>query len=140
MTAAPLADLKTAHILATLYGSVPLRFIQTWHSRAPRGWYGRLLQQAHRTNPDLELWLYDDADGDAFVARTFPLVWQSVWPHLTGRYRIQRYDLLRLLTVLHHGGLYLDMDVEVLLPFGRLLAAHSAIFAIEEVISPADCR
>ena len=113
---------------------------QTWYTRTPRGWVGRMLQQTSRINPDMSLWLFDNQDVDAFVKLEFPSVWRSVWPHLHGAYRIQRYDLFRLLVVLRYGGVYYDIDMETLYPVSPLLRRHSAVFAVEEVVPQDACR
>ena len=138
MQVAPLADpLRPWPYLSE---RIPPLLFQTWSTRTPRGWIGRLMQQTAKLNPELSVWLFDNDDVDAFVQLEYPVVWRTVWPHLTGEYRIQRYDLFRLLAVLRYGGVYYDADMESMYPVSPLLRQHGAIFPVEEVVSPETCR
>ena len=79
----------------------------------PRRWAG-LVAKVRRLNPDWSYRLWTDADNDAFVAREFP--------DLLERFRayprpIMRADVIRYLLLARIGGVYLDLDYEVLAPF-----------------------
>ena len=61
-------------------------------------------------NPNYEYLFFDDVDVDRFVQSHYVEYWDT-FQRLTPR--IKQIDLFRYLAVLHHGGFYLDMDMEV---------------------------
>ena len=68
-------------------------------------------------HPDWTYKLWTDADNDAFVRAEFP----DFYPIFAGFPKgIMRADVIRYLLMDRLGGLYLDLDYEVLRPFDRL--------------------
>ncbi|MDB5326720.1 MAG: Mannosyltransferase [Phycisphaerales bacterium] len=76
--------------------------------------YQALVRKMH---PDWTYKLWTDADNDAFVRAEFP----DFYPTFAGLPKgIMRADVIRYLLMDKLGGLYLDLDYEVLRPFDRL--------------------
>ncbi|EGD83466.1 hypothetical protein PTSG_04074 [Salpingoeca rosetta] len=117
---------------------IPRRIIQTWKTHRPRGRFNKFLHKMQRLNPDFEYMLFDDQEVNDFVATHFPRL-KFMWDHLIGPFRVQRYDLFRMLAVYHYGGFYLDMDVELEQGLAPLLD-QEAVFPHEEMIPTDICR
>lgn len=76
--------------------------------------YQAIVRQMH---PDWTYKLWTDADNDAFVRAEFP----DFYPTFAGFPKgIMRADVIRYLLMDRLGGLYLDLDYEMLRPFDRL--------------------
>eukprot|EP00939_MAST-03C_sp_MAST-3C-sp1_P000622 g622.t1 len=74
---------------------------------------------------------FTDDDIVRFVRDTFPDIYAAVFVKL--RRKIEQIDLFRYLAVYHYGGLYLDLDVALLRPFGcDVETLKRAVFPIEQ--------
>lgn len=90
--------------------STRLQIIQTWKTAAvPEGYLG--YQARVLALPGARYRFYDDDALAAFVRRRFP---QYYGAFVGLPYAIQRIDMFRYLAVYALGGLYLDLDMEVL--------------------------
>ena len=52
---------------------------------------------------------------------------------------IMRIDFFRYLAVYHHGGFYMDSDVEAVRPFDDTLCQHGAVFPIDTYLTDSQC-
>jgi mannosyltransferase OCH1-like enzyme len=93
---------------------IPKIIHQTWKTeRIPRKW-APFVKKVRDLNPGWEYRLWTDSDNEAFVRKEFP----EFYPVFRGFSReIMRADVIRYLIMLRIGGLYLDLDYEVLAPF-----------------------
>lgn len=93
---------------------IPKIIHQTWKDEdVPRKWVG-FQQKVISLNPDWEYRLWTDNDNDAFVREEFP----DFYEIFTGFSRnIMRADVIRYLIMYRLGGVYLDLDYEMLYPF-----------------------
>ena len=67
--------------------------------------------------------MWSDEDNRALVRDVFPELlnfYDELW------HNILRVDLIRYLILFEHGGIYADLDVELLRPISQLLASASS--------------
>jgi mannosyltransferase OCH1-like enzyme len=93
---------------------IPKLIHQTWKTnQAPEKWLP-LVQKVQSLNPEWEYKLWSDADNDEFVKREYP----DFHEIFTGFSRgVMRADVIRYLIMYKLGGVYLDLDYEMLKPF-----------------------
>ena len=93
---------------------IPKLIHQTWKtSDIPRKWL-RFANTVKTLNPDWKYKLWSDADNDEFVKKEYP----EFYDIFTGFSRgIMRADVIRYLIMYKIGGVYLDLDYEILKPF-----------------------
>jgi hypothetical protein len=108
--------------------AIPRIIHQTWKTRAvPRRWR-RWQRSWIEHHPGWEYRLWTDDDLAELVARHFA----DVAPLLAALPQpIMRIDALRVLLLLAHGGVYVDLDYECLKPLGPLLAGRACVVATE---------
>jgi mannosyltransferase OCH1-like enzyme len=93
---------------------IPKLIHQTWKSNSiPKKWL-LFVKKVQTLNPGWSYKLWTDEDNDEFVKKEFPDFYQI----FTGFSRnIMRADAIRYLIMYKYGGVYLDLDYEVLKPF-----------------------
>lgn len=103
----------------------PRIIFQTWKSRSIipdnyRYWRQTFVDR----NPDHAVILWDDDDNRRFISEQFPwfLKTYDAYPA-----EIFRADAVRYFFLLHHGGLYADMDTECLRPVGDTLGSGDVV-------------
>lgn len=90
---------------------IPLKIHQIWLDfgkgvRVPPAQYDKLRESWVSQNPGFEYVLWDDTMANALMSTHFPNTnWNGLMP-------IQKADVLRICILLHHGGVYADMDAE----------------------------
>ena len=93
---------------------IPKIINQTWKTKEiPKKWRP-FVRKVRELNPDWEYKLWTDADIDEFVAREYP-DFTDVFQGFSRQ--IMRVDVIRYLIMHKTGGVYLDLDYEVLIPF-----------------------
>jgi mannosyltransferase OCH1-like enzyme len=93
---------------------IPRIIHQTWKdNNIPDKWkaYQQKVKQLH---PDWEYKLWTDADNDAFVKQYFPDFYDT---YNGFSKNIMRADVIRYLIMYQQGGMYLDLDYEMLRTF-----------------------
>jgi len=72
--------------------------------------------------------LFDDDDNRAFVEEHFPdfLSYYDAFP-----YNIQRADAIRYMFLYVYGGLYIDMDFEILNPLDELFVSDNEVYLVK---------
>ena len=109
----------------TMEHHIPSRIIQTGPSRDLPLLHRAVAANIKSLNPDFEYRFFDDDDVVRFVDTEFP-EFRTMFD--TFRFRIQKYDFFRYLSVCRFGGFYLDLDVLLgagLSPF----VEHDCIFS-----------
>lgn len=89
-------------------------------------------QKLRELHPDWTYRLWTDADNDAFVRAEYPDFYQTFCSYPRN---IMRADVIRYLLMDRLGGLYMDLDYEMLRPFD--LVQHPAVLMVENDV-PAD--
>jgi hypothetical protein len=111
---------------------IPLVLHQTWKSTDLPADLAAFQRSFVAQNPGITLRFYDDAAMAAFVHDRFP---EYAGLFDTFRFPVQKADFFRLLVVLDRGGIYADMDMECLAPFGALLDTDKAVFGVEAAVT-----
>ena len=83
----------------------------TWKTKTIPEKFKRTIQSWRRTNPEWELKLWTDEDNRNYIANNYPdfLTTFEGYP-----YGIQRADAIRYFLLKDFGGIYCDLDIEVL--------------------------
>jgi mannosyltransferase OCH1-like enzyme len=87
-----------------------------------------ILQRWKETNRSFELCIYKDSDNNEFVNQYFP----EYRKPLSKLSKIQFLDIIRVLYLIQHGGLYADLDVLPLKDFSPLLKSLNTITVCKE--------
>jgi mannosyltransferase OCH1-like enzyme len=103
--------------------TVPKLIMQTWKSEGMSETWRRGQQSVLKHFPDWQYVFLTDAAMHSFVVAHFPDLHEAF---CALPYNIQRADVLRYLWLYKYGGLYLDLDYEVLRPFDGLLETINA--------------
>lgn len=112
--------------------AIPKKIMQTWKTRdVPAAWQSSPASLAAQM-PGWEYTLLTDADNRAFVAAHFPdfLPYYDAFP-----YPVMRADAVRYMWLYVHGGIYLDLDMEVVKPLDDLFA-HGNLFLVPSGNTP----
>ena len=93
---------------------IPKIIHQTWkNDKIPGKWRG-FVKKVKSLNPDWEYRLWTDSDNEVFVKNEFPEFYNT---YARFSKNIMRADVIRYLILYKMGGVYLDLDYEVLTPF-----------------------
>ena len=93
---------------------IPQIIHQTWKTNeVPEKWQ-HFVNKVRQLNPDWEYRLWSDDDNDVFVKREFPDFYDTFNSFSKP---IMRADVIRYLIMYKIGGVYLDLDYEMLAPF-----------------------
>ena len=79
-----------------------------------------------KANPGWELRFYDEEDSQIYVNRWFPQ-FSTVYSSL--RSGIERRDLFRYLTVLRHGGVFVDVHAPAIRPLAEIMRPEDSLVA-----------
>lgn len=108
--------------------SIPKIIMQTWKTHEVPDHWKISPQSIKEKMPDWQYVLMDDNDNRAFVEKYFPdfLPYYDAFPH-----SIQRADAVRYCWLYIYGGLYQDLDFEVLHRMDSLFTASHGIFLVK---------
>lgn len=112
---------------------IPKLIHQTWKTNViPDKWIP-LVNKVKELNPDWSYRLWTDNENDEFVRNEFPEFYRifSVFP-----IGIMKADVIRYLLMYRFGGVYLDLDYEVLKPF--YFGDKLVVLPLEEKVSEHD--
>jgi mannosyltransferase OCH1-like enzyme len=108
--------------------TIPRIIHQTWKTRRIPNRWRRWQRTWIDHHPDWEYRLWTDDDLHELVSRRFA----EISPRLSALPKpIMKVDAFRVLLLLAHGGVYVDLDYECLKPIEPLLAGHSCVIAKE---------
>lgn len=102
-------------------------FRTCWSHDIPEKW--RLSGESIQTlMPDWENILMDDDENREFVEKHFPdfLPYYDAFPH-----NIQRADAIRYMFLYVYGGLYIDLDFEILNPLDELFTTDNEVYLVK---------
>jgi mannosyltransferase OCH1-like enzyme len=106
---------------------IPMIIMQTWKTKdIPKHWQAGP-QAIQKFMPDWKYHLLTDSENDTFVKRYFPDFW-SVFS--TFEYPIQRADAIRYMWFYVHGGIYLDLDLEIVKPLDDLFYEERDLYVV----------
>jgi mannosyltransferase OCH1-like enzyme len=108
--------------------SIPKIIMQTWKNTIiPTKWKSSV-ESIHKFLPEWKYVLQTDTDNENFVRTNFPdfLPYYLAFPH-----GIQRADAIRYMWLYMYGGVYMDLDYEVLKSFNTLFTGDSDIYLIK---------
>lgn len=91
-----------------LVSGVPKVLHQTWQTAEVPAKWAAARQSCIDLHPDYEHRLWTDADGLQFITEHYAWFLPT---YLSYTYNIQRVDVLRYFILLHHGGIYIDLDM-----------------------------
>jgi mannosyltransferase OCH1-like enzyme len=97
-----------------MFAMIPKLIHQTWKTDSiPKKWHP-FVNKVKILNPGWSYKLWTDQENDEFVKREFPEFYQlfAGFPR-----KIMRADTIRYLIMYKYGGVYMDLDYEVLKPF-----------------------
>lgn len=106
---------------------IPKIIMQTWKNNViPKKWKTSP-QSIEELMPDWSRVLMTDEDNRKFVQTHFPdfLPYYDAFP-----YNIQRADAIRYMWLYVHGGIYMDLDFEVLHPLDQLFTSDSEVYLV----------
>lgn len=114
--------------LGVLSALIPKILHQTWKSAAVPPCWAAWVESWRVHHPGWEHHLWTDSANRDFIAAHYP----ELLPKFDGYpYAIQRADVIRYCILHHHGGVYVDMDIECLQSIDRLVDRRQALFPLE---------
>jgi hypothetical protein len=116
---------------------IPKRIIQVWKTwtKSTPEMFREYRKTIKKHMPDYEYMFFKDEQIDDFFKKYYPKYYDT---YLRLPLNIQKMDYFRYLAVYHYGGIYLDMDVNVLKPFDEILD-NGCVFPIDEIIYDNEC-
>ena len=108
--------------------TVPRVIHQTWKDDRVPAQYQAWHRSVRDLHPHHEHRLWTDADNRRLIAEHFP----GVLAAYDGfAHDIERADTARYAILAVHGGVYVDLDMELLRPVDQLLEPHDLVFSLE---------
>lgn len=112
---------------------IPKIIHQTWKTDlVPKKWQS-FVKTVQELNPDWEYRLWSDEDNDKFVEEEFP---EFVDTFRGFSRNIMRADVIRYLIMYKVGGVYLDLDYEMLKPFD--FGDHEVVLPLNRAVKHGD--
>jgi mannosyltransferase OCH1-like enzyme len=105
----------------------PLNILQTWKTLELIPEHYELVMKMRDLNPDANHLFFIDQNIEQFVIMYYPTYYETF---KNFKYPIQRIDFFRYLVVYQYGGLYLDLDMDIVSNFDDL-DRTKAIFPVE---------
>jgi len=107
-----------------------MNIIQTWKTHDVPPLYQPLVKKVRDLNPDWNYMFFDDNEIVTFIKTKMPEHYNT-FVHL--KHKIQQLDFFRYLVIYYYGGVYLDLDVELVLPLDKLYydCDNECVFPIE---------
>ena len=96
----------------------PLNVFQTWKTTELIPQHHELVMKMRDLNPNVKNLFYTDQNIEQFVLMFYPTYFETF---KNFKYTIQRIDFFRYLVIYHHGGLYLDLDMDIVKSFDDLV-------------------
>jgi len=101
--------------------------IQTWKEEGIPPMCFPFVKNIRELNTDCNHGIFTDNDIINFVTNKYP---EYLNTFLNFKYKIQQIDFFRYLAVYYYGGVYLDIDMEIIQPFDDL-NLHKCVFPVE---------
>jgi mannosyltransferase OCH1-like enzyme len=94
-----------------------MNIIQTWKTNEIPSHYVGFLQKIRSLNPNAKHLFFNDADILTFIKEDMTEYYETF---ISLKYKIQQIDFFRYLAIYYYGGVYLDLDTDMNLPFDDL--------------------
>ena len=107
--------------------NLPRIIHQTWKTDRLPDDYARYRERMLALHPDWEHRLWSDEDNRRLIAEHYSWFLETYDGY---KHNIERVDAVRYFILLHHGGVYLDLDMECLKPIDALLDADGLFFSL----------
>ena len=121
---------KTESELCRMKISIPKKLFITWKTKEedgiPEHWK-EAYKSVKKYCSDWEVFFFDDDDNRKFVIKHFP-DYLETYDSLP--YNIQRADVIRYMWLYVHGGVYKDMDLEIIRPMEILFQAEADLYLV----------
>ena len=104
-------------------GKIPKNIIQTWKTNVVPQRYMSLIESVKINNPDYNYLFFTDENIEDFFKIHYPSYYST---YLNLPVKIQKIDFFRYVAIYHYGGFYLDLDMNVLQPFDKLLKSYNS--------------
>jgi mannosyltransferase OCH1-like enzyme len=104
-----------------------MNILQTWKTTSIPATCYPFVMKIRELNKNCNYGLFDDNNIIHFITNKFP---EYLNTFLKFQYKIQQIDFFRYLVIYYYGGVYLDIDMEMTLPFDDL-DLHKCVFPIE---------
>ena len=95
-----------------------MNIIQTWKTKEIPIQYSKLVQSVVDNNPKWKLLFFSDNDIMEFIETTMPEYRNTFFQFVN---KIQQLDFFRYLAVYYYGGVYLDLDIMIILIYASFL-------------------
>ena len=106
-----------------------MNIIQTWKTRTVPASHEPFVKKVRYLHPTWNYMFFDDNDIKHFIERSMPEYYDTFY-NLKGK--IQQIDFFRYLAIYFFGGVYLDLDIELIRPFHDFENMdHNCVFPIE---------
>jgi inositol phosphorylceramide mannosyltransferase catalytic subunit len=110
-------------------GRVPKVVHQTWKSTTPPSPYREWRQECIDLNPDWEFKIWTDDDNRELVRLHYPSLLSTYDNYDVN---IKRIDSARYMMLHRYGGVYMDLDITCLRPFGNTFDTTNTFYAAEQ--------
>jgi len=104
-----------------------INIIQTWKTTAIPATCYPFVMKIRELNKNYNHTIFTDNDIINFITNKFP---EYLNTFVNFKYKIQQIDFFRYLAIYYYGGVYLDIDMEIVLPFDDL-DLYKCMFPIE---------
>lgn len=104
-----------------------MNIIQTWKTTEIPEHYKNFVNKIKKMNPKCNYMFFDDEDIIHFMKSTTPEYYET-FLKLTGK--IQQIDFFRYVAIYYYGGMYLDLDIDIVCGFDDI-DLEKCIFPIE---------
>lgn len=107
-----------------------MNIIQTWKTNQLESQYQLNVDRVRHLHPDWNYMFFTDEDIVSFIKNKMP-EYYNVFVHLT--HKIQQIDFFRYLVVYYYGGVYLDIDVEIVKSLDNIYYEYTdqCVFPVE---------
>jgi len=106
---------------------IPRKVMQTWKTGNVPDHWKTSPESFQKLMPDWDYTLMTDSDNRQFVADHFPDFLET---YDRFEYPIQRADAIRYCWLYVHGGIYCDLDLEVLRPLDDLFTSNAEVYLV----------
>ena len=119
---------------------IPKKIFQSWKTKDLQGKMKENVEKIKSLNPEYEHYLYDDNDCREFLLNYFGKFYLEAFDTLIpGAFKC---DFWRYCVLYIHGGVYIDIDMELLVPLKDIIDKNDEFISVKDLTFPLipDCR
>jgi hypothetical protein len=113
---------------------VPRVLHQVWKTHAVPADLQGYVDSWRRENPEWTFRIWNDTESLSLIKDHYPWFYKHIHHFKSG---VEKADIFRYFILYHHGGVYMDLDMECLRPWDPLLQRHDETF---QCVLGAVCR